>query len=77
MKADDKVPEVFAGDHAVGVLTDEDKVRLEGPAGRQTRRLNSGYIATKRKAELNRSVLRACYCVSITIMDFTLTNVTR
>lgn len=43
MKADHKVPEVLAGDHAVGVLTDEDKVRLEGPAGR----LNSGYIAQR------------------------------
>lgn len=47
MKADHKVPEVLAGDHAVGVLTDEDKVRLEGPARRQTRRLNSGYIAPR------------------------------
>lgn len=75
MKANHKVPEVLAGDHAVGVLTDEDKVRLEGPAGRQTRRLNSGYIATKRKAELNRNVLRACYCASITIMEFALTTV--
>lgn len=38
MKADHKVPEVLAGNHAVGVLTDEDKVWLEGPAGRQTRK---------------------------------------
>lgn len=35
MKANHKVPEVLAGDHAVGVLTDEDKVRLQGPAVRQ------------------------------------------
>lgn len=45
MKADHKVPEVLAGNHAVGMLTDEDKVRLEGPEGRQSRKLNSGYIA--------------------------------
>lgn len=69
MKADHKVPEVLAGDHAVGVLTDEDKVRLEGPAGRQTRRLKSGYIAQRGTWNC---VLRACYCVSITIMEFTL-----
>lgn len=75
MKANHKVPEVLAGDHAVGVLTDEDKVRLEGPAGRQRRRLNSGYMATKRRAELNRNVLRARCCVSITIMEFALTTV--
>lgn len=47
MKADHKVPEVLAGDHAVGVLTDEDKVRLEGPAGRWRRKLNPGYIAPR------------------------------
>lgn len=47
MKADHKVPKVLAGNHAVCVLTDEDKVWLEGPAGRQTRKLNSGYIAQR------------------------------
>lgn len=32
MKADHKVPEVLARDHAVGVLADQDKVWLERPA---------------------------------------------
>lgn len=36
VQADHKVPEVFAGDHAVGMLPDQDKVWLEGPAARGT-----------------------------------------
>lgn len=32
VKADHKVPEVLARDHAVGVLADQDKVWLERPA---------------------------------------------
>lgn len=68
VEADHKVPEVLAGDHAVGVLTDEDKVRLEGPAGRRRRKLNPGYIAPRGRwkmedgrweMELKRSALRA------------------
>lgn len=49
MKADHKVPEVLAGDHAVGVLTDEDKVRFEGPAATRTGKLNSGYMAPRER----------------------------
>lgn len=36
MKADHKVPEVLTGDHAVGVLANQDEVWLEGPAARCT-----------------------------------------
>lgn len=36
MKADDKVSEVLTGDHAVGVLANQDEVWLEGPAARRT-----------------------------------------
>lgn len=32
MQADHEVPEVLAGDHAVGVLADQDEVGLERPA---------------------------------------------
>ena len=38
MHADHKVPEVLAGDHAVGVLANQDEVWLEGSAARQTRK---------------------------------------
>ena len=34
VKADHKVPEVLTGDHAVGVLANQDKVWLEGPVKR-------------------------------------------
>lgn len=34
MQADYKVPEVLTGDHAVGVLADQDEVWLDGPARR-------------------------------------------
>jgi len=37
MQADHQVPEVLPGDHAVGVLADQDEVRLEGPAAARTR----------------------------------------
>lgn len=36
MQADHKVPEVLTGDHAVGVLANQDKVWLEGPAAGRT-----------------------------------------
>lgn len=36
MQADHKVPEILTGDHAVGVLADQDEVGLEGPAARRT-----------------------------------------
>lgn len=32
MEADDKIPEVLTGNHAVGVLANQNKVWLEGPA---------------------------------------------
>lgn len=60
MKANHKVPEVLAGDHAIGVLTDEDKVRFEGPAGTRTGQIEFRIYSTKRKMELSRSALRAC-----------------
>lgn len=36
MQANYKVPEVLSWDHAVGVLANQDKVGLEGPAARWT-----------------------------------------
>lgn len=36
MQADHKVPEILTGDHAVGVLANQDEVWLKGPAARQT-----------------------------------------
>lgn len=36
MQADHEVPEVLAGDHAVGVLANQDEVCLEGPAAGRT-----------------------------------------
>lgn len=36
MKADHEVPEVLTGDHAVGVLANQDEVWLEGPGAKQT-----------------------------------------
>lgn len=35
MQADHKVPEVLTGNHAVGVLANQDEVWLEGPAARR------------------------------------------
>lgn len=32
MEADDKIPEVLTGNHAIGVLANQNKVWLEGPA---------------------------------------------
>lgn len=37
MQADDQVPEVLTGNHAVGVLANQYEVWLEGPAERQAR----------------------------------------
>lgn len=35
VQTDHEVPEVLTWDHTVGVLTDQDKVRLNGPAERR------------------------------------------
>ena len=38
MQTDHEVPEILAGDHAVGVLANQDEVGLEGPAARRIRK---------------------------------------
>lgn len=59
MKADHKVPEVLARDHAVGVLADQDKVWLERPA-KTDRGETWGYVYKEIKNGLKKEAKREC-----------------